>query len=533
MLKRGRGKRDSSQEKNNNFSRKAGVLLIASLLAACGLPDSMAVRSGVQPKHQDDDVRFRTTYFYRVFDYCASPTLSRSDPDYIRSIKHDSLYRFKMTGKAYSLFSKVFFESGTLKNYEIDPLGARIGFDEKNGRFHYEPREETDRGVNCASVDEKIESLSIKMDKMRKDERQAEPLYGAYSSQLEALVKSNACLPKIVRDNIAAQTLNPTDHIVKAGQRLSNLSKETGLIYEIADEKKTSLALTLPAIHSSISTAANKLKGMTRGLPSNQVLKEAGEALKKAGEGQTGGGTETNWLTLKDNKGEDTKDKFAIDDKANTNVNQHFVKLMREISNAGQSLIEVSNQPQLAALYMSFAGARLQSSAQNFLEVEKLMKKKGLVKEAKEGSKAVVISAKADNKTSLSEIATVLNDAGQYLRQADFLSAKSSGTCLAGEKLQRGFQLMGPQGAMLFDQDDRLIMAMSTSSSPLIQQLKEISGQMLAEQQSPGDALLAVTKARLKVSETRLKLNNRKEADLETKEDLEKDLKALQKELIK
>lgn len=56
----------------------------------------------------------------------------------------DSLYRFRMTGKAKSLFTAVHFESGTLRASEIDPFGASVAFDEKSRRFRFVSREETE-----------------------------------------------------------------------------------------------------------------------------------------------------------------------------------------------------------------------------------------------------------------------------------------------------------------------------------------------------------------------------------------------------
>lgn len=49
-----------------------------------------------------------------------------------------------MTGKAFSLFTNVHFESGILKSYEIDPLGANVVFDPENNRFHFKSRRQTE-----------------------------------------------------------------------------------------------------------------------------------------------------------------------------------------------------------------------------------------------------------------------------------------------------------------------------------------------------------------------------------------------------
>ena len=101
------------------------------------------------PRHVDTDVRFRTTYFFRVFDFCpplrrdyaegasgigSGASTSRAPADEVFSpgtsrllILTDSLYRFRMTGKANALTTQIHFESGTLRASEIDPFGFKRG----------------------------------------------------------------------------------------------------------------------------------------------------------------------------------------------------------------------------------------------------------------------------------------------------------------------------------------------------------------------------------------------------------------------
>lgn len=105
----------------------------------CTVPKHMRVRSGIDPRHKDDDVRFRTTYYFRVID----PDRETLDEEKPNKIQKDSLYRFRMTGKANSLTNKVHFESGILDKDEIDPFGAAIVYDEELGRHRYVSQSET------------------------------------------------------------------------------------------------------------------------------------------------------------------------------------------------------------------------------------------------------------------------------------------------------------------------------------------------------------------------------------------------------
>lgn len=134
--------------------RSLTVAVLWTLAAGCSLPDSMQVRRGNEPRYQDEDVRFRTTYYFRVFDYCRDkasrldtgnhqPFVAKvyTEPDQPPApqgrgnatdskqpqikIVSDALYRFRVTGKADSLFEDIRFEAGTLKADEIDPFGAQ------------------------------------------------------------------------------------------------------------------------------------------------------------------------------------------------------------------------------------------------------------------------------------------------------------------------------------------------------------------------------------------------------------------------
>lgn len=103
---------------------------LAALMAGCTVPKHMRIENAYHPKYEDEDVRFRATYYFRVFDYCADQVKSNQQP------QSDTLYRFRMTGKAHSLTTQVHFESGTLTAGQIDPFGANVVYDERNNQFY-------------------------------------------------------------------------------------------------------------------------------------------------------------------------------------------------------------------------------------------------------------------------------------------------------------------------------------------------------------------------------------------------------------
>ncbi|MGB0723528.1 MAG: hypothetical protein ACPGU7_14150 [Gammaproteobacteria bacterium] len=99
----------------------------------------MLVREGIAPENADKDVAFRTTYYFRVFDYCGlkkrvnfAATQSKVP---LYTVMNDAMYRFTMTGKADTLFTDIHFESGTLKSYELDPLGSSPVYDPTTRRY--------------------------------------------------------------------------------------------------------------------------------------------------------------------------------------------------------------------------------------------------------------------------------------------------------------------------------------------------------------------------------------------------------------
>lgn len=151
--------------------RMTALLACAIGLAACDVPKSMHVRTGVDPKYEDDDVRFRTTYFFRVYDACfaaipRTPATFRTDSvfggkneDQPLTLRFDSLYRFRMTGKANSLFNKIHFESGTLHKSQIDPFGNSVRFDQTNNNFRVVTREQTEEKARRDERYQEIERL--------------------------------------------------------------------------------------------------------------------------------------------------------------------------------------------------------------------------------------------------------------------------------------------------------------------------------------------------------------------------------------
>lgn len=114
---------------------------ITIFCVGCSVAPEHHIRSGADPRYEDNDVAFRTTYYFRVFDYCGHKQKEQYIAGAIPST--NGLYRFKMTGKANTSTNQIKFESGTLKSWEVDPLGASVVYDKDIGRHRFVSEDET------------------------------------------------------------------------------------------------------------------------------------------------------------------------------------------------------------------------------------------------------------------------------------------------------------------------------------------------------------------------------------------------------
>ena len=162
------------------------VFAILLLFSGCAnVPPHMRVVEGIRPENADKDVRFRTTYFFRVYDFCYDDKARTK----LQPVS-DSLYRFVMTGKANVFANRVRFESGTLKASQIDPFGATIEFDDETNRMRFVPEAEVQARARSSQVQQQIEALiELKRNLIKLNQTDGEDS-AVDSSTLEALDKS-------------------------------------------------------------------------------------------------------------------------------------------------------------------------------------------------------------------------------------------------------------------------------------------------------------------------------------------------------
>ena len=135
----------------------------STIACSTSMPEMYTVRQGLDPENRDESVRFRTTYYFRVYDFCQDPT----QPGKENKILTDSLYRYRMTGKTNALFSKVHFESGVLSKNQIDPFGSHVKFDEATNQFHYVSAQESERIRKRKSIQKEIQEIFKQLEKAK------------------------------------------------------------------------------------------------------------------------------------------------------------------------------------------------------------------------------------------------------------------------------------------------------------------------------------------------------------------------------
>lgn len=390
-----------------HVSRVALMTAAFVCLGGCGIPDSMHVRMGGEPRHQDDDVLFRTTYYFRVFDFCDGQQGAGQN----KRIKSDSLYRFKMTGKAKSTFSHVRFESGTLQAWQIDPLGAAVEFDKETGKPYFVSQQKREEMLKQDRHYTEVGRLRSLLDALR----------------CETAAQSEQCA--IVNTKIAENL------------RLIGPGGAANLAYEI------------------------KWNALSR-------LREAGMAIN----------------ALADNQ----KSKDAVE------------KIRKQLLDHGKE-IEAARDVVELRVAMAEAKSYVQSLG------------------TEDGVKGYSIapSGNPDNDAGdqkyMNQLGRALDDLDKAVAAPGAAggAAGASGKALVcgdGMPARRGFQILGPEGWRTFDQDERLVLAMSSTGKPLLDALRDVSSRAMARK-SQGLAQETVLTGYLAIAQARAKLGDIENAE--------------------
>jgi|GEM_PF-931343 len=632
--------------------------LAAASVAGCeGIPTHMHVRHGVEPEHADKDVVFRTTYYFRVFDVCDNDTeeaLTSGSDSLVFVNKHgrgqkllkDSLYRFVMTGKANPLFNQITFESGTLKSYEIDPLGATVDFDETNRRFLFKSRGETELDAHRDQAETEIarllklrqelasgaspdEALLAAVDAVILEHVRTlspvgikgfvgnKPLSETAEKQIAAgdaaravAVKFKAVVPAPVAQSykdarsriealLAAAKEIKEPAVAYAGW-LADLSTKLGAAAPLVDtalaevdkaNKDATKALDAPM--TGIESAANDGDGKRTALagklaPAIEARNKAHEMLDRIGKSAS---PISNAVVVAVAARKDLEPAMAEALEAQRRIDTQN-RIARNASEDAQAdfaksaataaaLVEAASKPLSAKLVdpavatadiaapvekakaakaaFDSAAKALKATAPDFgIAKTELGKAKAAIEAATQAAAklkdilavAVIDKAVADYGQASKDFAAdeetfgkvtggaaslasnfdgiadrlgtagSSNNASAYSLVAQQLADPQKSCDETGGNVRRGFQIMGPEGVKTFDQEDRLIMAMSTSAKPLIGMLKDLSARVLQERAAGADQLLPLARERSAILRAQRSLDQARAASAVTPESI-------------
>jgi len=380
------------------------VLILALLfIAGCSVPEHMHVKRGLDPENIDKDVRFRATYYFRTFDYCHS---LRTEQQLIVP-ETDTLYRYRMTGQAHSLTTKVKFESGTLRQEQIDPFGTDVIFDPAIGGHRARSAEEAQMLSEQAALLDRFRAL-------RREHADVAKAVAAGDSSLTSLRDQLAAAASEALKAYAGSSLQPVGSAPRLAVVGDSITEDADgariLSFSLLDEQQGRhgpIRVTLPADWpGNAATVAEGPDGV-----------EVGQ-LEPRGTGAA----------------------FAV--------------------------AAIRDTPFRASLLIEPNPAK---PTEPLIRVTDVATAEGVMR-------------------SLTETRTIYCPEGTIA-------------------LRRGFQVMGPEGWRTFDQDERLLMAMTTSAAPLIGTLTEYSGRVLHSRFDPAQALLPLVRESLRIVETQRALD--------------------------
>ena len=381
------------------------------------IPPQFRIDQGIDPAYQDKDLRFRTNYYFRVFDVCegerdtdsleSSGQIFRKEPpgQIFRKnhvgplrLRNDSLYRFRMTGKANAFFNSVHFESGTLRAEQIDPFGSNVRYDEKAGSFKViSAQQNKDESL--------LDAKAKEIDKLLKVRSALKEVAGG-QAELDSLV-----LEKIrgLGDFRQAQSyslqLAALDSMEQARQAKSNADKAA---IEVLKDYKPEPLTSVPA------EATEEAKLLNSNITREQMNKQ-----------------------------------FDLAKKVSAEVVEKISTVVANLQERAQELEkDATNRKDLdkAKVWLDRARTYANEARNELRQIEKF-----------------------------SQLAT-----SRIMETPETSSAAPGQQCSNGQQARRGFQILGPEGFRTFDQDERLLMAFSYNAKPVISLLQELSSRKLA-----------------------------------------------------
>jgi chromosome segregation ATPase len=325
-----------------------------------------------------------------------------------------------MTGQAAALFNRVHFESGVLRKEQIDPFGSTVRYNEQTRTFTPISADETrsDNARHAAMQDVKqFRELyaDIKTDQALTPDHQTQLF-----TKLIAMIEDRL-------DQIKASGLQSTISTTPSPGVAEKSPTDTAL---------TKLEKTLGDTETVLGKAQEQLQNTQNTLSKAEEL--VAEIITKLNEAKTALASQT-----------------PPTDEAKQKVDA----LTNELTAAKQSLSEAKTN-------RDSANERVKTLTTESARI------KTMIKSAHQS----LTSAKHDSTKSLTTLKTKVEALLMELGVATTTPPDNSRTedC-SGKPSETKYYLLGPEGAKQLDPNDRLLLALSVDSKPLISALQQVS----------------------------------------------------------
>lgn len=254
------------------------VFIASTAIAGCSgvgdVPVGLRVDTGLEPQHIDEQVRFRTTYYFRVLEGCPlEPNdyteVSRQGP-FVKRISgffmplSDSLYRFRMTGQAAALFNKIHFESGVLRKEQIDPFGSTVRFNQKTNSFLPISADQLRSQAKGDAAMNEISRMRKLLAEFKKDTNLSEESKQAIESQLKEIIRHR--LEVIKTNPLGSDTTSqiPDSNPPSVANAQTHVSSTTSQLESTTHSQASSAISPMSASASSSHRSATVSENDTR-----------------------------------------------------------------------------------------------------------------------------------------------------------------------------------------------------------------------------------------------------------------------------
>ncbi|HEY0923860.1 hypothetical protein [Rheinheimera pacifica] len=227
---------------------------VTVFFTGCSVSPHHHVRTGADPRYEDKEVAFRTTYYFRVFDYCGHQQQGQHKNQTIPST--NGLYRFKMTGKAKTSTNKIKFESGTLKSWEVDPLGASVIYDNDIGRHRFISEDETQSEARQKRAWAEYQQLRAEYTRLSEQFGKRVQTINILTTEILATLSDPSAMASISADELATKL---TAAFARSSSRIDTINNllETTIQSSIAAKQAELLNSNKALITAKLVSAGN------------------------------------------------------------------------------------------------------------------------------------------------------------------------------------------------------------------------------------------------------------------------------------